>query len=192
MVLLRRQVRADRSILPVVAIGAATLFVSLLVIYPVGNPVANSWDSFGTWYRTPCVINTLLLVAFAYAVANLRQAPAKISIMTVLLIAILHGSHRTAEQWDRMKAEQVAEAEFILENPDKTLVSQVRAVWFLRGVAALFPERKVGAFVCRWDRPRSEAYAEVLRSSHPFWIYENGKIRQSTDALAQRLLADKP
>ncbi len=192
VVLLRRQVRADRSILPVVAIGAATLFVSLLVIYPVGNPVANSWDSFGTWYRTPCVINTLLLVAFAYAVANLRQAPAKISLMTVLLIAILHGSHRTAEQWDRMKAEQVAEAEFILENPDKTLVSQVRAVWFLRGVAALFPERKVGAFVCRWDRPRSEAYAEVLRSSRPFWIYENGKIRQSTDALAQRLLADKP
>ena len=192
VILLRRQVRADRTILPVVAIGAATLVVSLLVIYPVGNPVANSWDSFGTWYRTPCVINTLLLVAFAYAVANLRQAPAKIALMTMLLIAVLHGSHRTAEQWDRMKAEQVAEAEFILENPDKMLVSQVRAVWFLRGVAALFP----GAEGRRLRVPVGSAAKRGLHRS-PAFLPSVLDLRGRRDppghlCAGQRLLAEKP
>ena len=190
VLLLRRQVRADRTVLPVVAIGAATMVVSLLVIYPVGNPVANAWSSFGTWYRTPFVINTLLLLAFAYAIGNLRQTSAKVALMTVLLIGVLHGSHRTAEQWDRMKAQQVAEAQFIFENPDKTLVSRVRAVWFLRGVAALFPERRIGAFVCLWDRPRSKAYTELLQSARPFWVYHNGQIRQGDFALLQRLSAE--
>ena len=110
--------------------------------------------------------------------------------MTVLLIGVLHGSHRTAEQWDRMKAQQVAEAQFIFENPDKTLVSRVRAVWFLRGVAALFPERRIGAFVCLWDRPRSKAYTELLQSARPFWVYHNGQIRQGDFALLQRLSAE--
>jgi hypothetical protein len=190
VLLLRRQLRADRSILPVVAIGGATLAVSLLVIYPVGNPVANAWSSFGTWYRTPCVINTLLLVGFAYAVANLRQAPAKLALMAMLSVAVLHGSHRTAQQWDRMKAEQLAEAQFLLENPDKTLVSQVRAVWFLRGVAMLFPERRTAAFVSRWDRPRSDAYIELLQSSRPFWVYDDGKVRPGNSAILRRLLAE--
>ena len=190
VLLLRRQARADRRILPVIAIGAATLAVSLLVIYPVGNPVANSWRSFGTWYRTPCVINTLLLVAFAYAVANLQPARARVGLMALLLLAVLYGSHRTAEQWDLMKAEQVAEARFIFDNPGKTLLSQVRAVWFLPGVAALYPERPAGAFVCRWDRPHSPAYAELLQSSRPFWVYENGSFRQADPALRERLLAE--
>ena len=190
VVLLRRQVRADRGILPVVAIGGATLAVSLLVIYPVGNPVANAWNSFGTWYRTPCVINTLLLVAFAYAVGNLQRAPARVGLMTLLLLAVMHGSHRTAEQWDLMKAEQAAEAQFIFDNPDKTLVSQVRAVWFLPGVAALFPDRELGTFVCRWDRPRSEAYQELLQSSRPFWVYDGGKVRPADPSLLRRLLAE--
>jgi len=191
-ILLRRKARADREILPVIAIGGATIVVSLLVIYPVGHPLSTSWRSFGTWYRTPCVINTLLLVAFAYAVGTLRQERARIAIMMLLLIAVLHGSHRTAKQWDLMKAEQVAEAEFMFSNPDKTLVSEIRAVWFLRGVAALYPERQGAAFVSRWDRPRSEIYTELLRSSRPFWVYEDGKVREGSVATRRRLLAESP
>ena len=190
VVLLRRQLRADRSRLPVVVIGGATLAVSLLVIYPVGNPVANAWNSFGTWYRTPCVINTLLLVAFAYAVGNLQRARARIGLMALLLLGVMHGSYRTAEQWDLMKAEQAAEAQFIFDNPDKTLLSQVRAVWFLRGVAALFPEREMGTFVCRYDRPRREDYRQLLQSSQPFWVYDGGKMRPGDPALLKRLLAE--
>jgi len=190
--LLWRKARADGGVLPVIAIGGATILVSLLVIYPVGQPVSNAWRSFGTWYRTPCVINTLLLVAFAYAVATLRQARARIAIMMLLLIAVSYGSHRTANQWDRMKAQQEAEAEFMLSNPDKTLVSQLQAVWFLRGAAALYPERKGGAFVCRWDPHRRDVYLEFLRSSRPFWVYEDGKIREGTLATRQRLLTQSP
>ena len=190
VILLRRKAREGRSILPVIAIGGATLAVSLLVIYPVGHPLNSSWRSLGTWYRTPCVINTLLLVAFAYAVGMLRQVRARIAVMTLLLVAVSHGSHRTAEHWDRMKAEQAAEAEFVFSNPEKTLVSQVRAIWFLHGVVSLFPERKAGAFVCRWDRPRSEGYVELLRSAKPFWIYEDGKIREVSASTRQRLLAE--
>jgi hypothetical protein len=173
-------------------IGAATILVSLLVIYPVGFAVSASWRSFGTWYRTPCVINTLLLVAFAYAVGTLRQERARIAIMTLLLIAVFNGSYRTAKQWDRMKAQQVAEAHFMFSNPDKTLVSQLQAVWFLRGAAALYPEREAGTFVCRWDHPRGEDYIGLLRSSRPFWLYEMGQIREGSVATRQRLLAELP
>jgi hypothetical protein len=190
VLLLRRQVRADRAVLPVVAIGGATLAVSLLVIYPVGNPVANSWNSFGTWYRTPCVINTLLLVAFAYAVGNLRSASARVALMAMLSLAVLAGAHRTAEQWDRMKSEQWAEAQFIFENPEETLLSQTRAVWFLPGVAALYPERRIAAFVSRWELPRSERYLELLRAPRPFWVYEEGRFRQGDPAMLQRLFRE--
>lgn len=191
-VLLWRKARVDRDILPVIVIGAATLAVSLLVIYPVGNPVSTSWRSFGTWYRTPFVINTLLLVALAYAVGTIRQERARVAIMALVLIAVVSGSHRTAKQWDHMKAEQAAEAEFMLTNPEKTLVSQIRAVWFLRGVTSLYPERKGGAFVCRWERPQSDAYQELLQSSQPFWTYENGEIQEGSLATRQRLLAELP
>ena len=125
------------------------------------------------------------------AVANLQRLPARIGLMTLLLLGVLHGSYRTAEQWDLMKAEQAAEARFIFDNPDKMLLSQVRAVWFLHGVAALFPEREIGAFVCRWDLPRSEAYEELLQSSRPFWVYEGGAVRPGDPALLQRLRAEK-
>ncbi|MBA3477038.1 MAG: hypothetical protein H0T52_01350 [Lautropia sp.] len=91
-----------------------------------------------------------------------------------------------------MKAEQVAEAEFMFSNPDKTLVSEIRAIWFLRGVAAHYPERQRAAFLCSWDRPRSEIYTELLRSSRPFWIYEDGKVREGSVATRRRLLAELP
>jgi hypothetical protein len=191
-ILLWRRSRTHREILPVLVIGGATLLVSLIVIYPVGQTVSSSWRSLGTWYRTPCVINTLLLVAFAYAVGTLRQERARAALMLTLLIAVLHGSHRTAQQWDTMKAEQVAEAEFMFANPDKTLLSQIKAVWFLRGVASLYPERKGGAFVCRWDRPWSEVYTGLLRSSGPFWLYEDGAVREGSVATRLRLLSELP
>jgi hypothetical protein len=190
--LLWRKARSDREFLPVLLIGGATLLVSLLVIYPVGQTVSGSWRSLGTWYRTPCVINTLVLVAFAYAVATLRQERARMAVMTLLLLVVLDGSQRTAKHWDQMKAELTAEADFVFSNPEKTLVSQAKAVWFLRGVASLYPDREAAAFVCRWDRPWSPAYTALLRSSSPFWIYEDGAVREGSDATRARLLAELP
>ena len=192
VVLLRRRAQVDRKVLPVVALGGATLLVSLLVIYPVGNPVSASWRSFGTWYRTPCVINTLLLVAFAYAVATLRQGRAKVAVMALLMIAVLHGSHRTAKAWDRMKADLVAEVEFMFSNPDKVLVSQIRAVWYLPKVVALYPERKGALFVSRWGRPFNPAYIDLLRSDAAFWLYEDGRFQEASPEIRKRLLAELP
>jgi hypothetical protein len=191
-ILLWRRAREDRTILPVVVIGGATILVSLLVIYPVGYPVSALWRSLGTWYRTPCVINTLLLVAFAYGIATVRQGPARVAIMALLLVAVFDGSQRTAKTWDRMKAAQVAEADFMFSNPDKTLVSKIQAVWFLRGLVSLYPERRASAVVSRWDRARRDAYLELLRSSRPFWVYEDGQIREGSAATRQRLLAELP
>ncbi len=187
---LRRKAKDDARILPVVLIGAATLAVSLAVIYPVGHSLNASWRSLGTWYRTPCVINTLLLAGFAYAVGTLRQESARMALMALLLIVTYHGSQRTAQHWDGMKAEQAAEADFILSNPGKTLVSQTKAVWFLPGVKKLYDGvGETAAFVHRWEQPRNELYRRTLESG-PFWIYQDGKIREGSEATRQRLLAE--
>ena len=192
VVVLRRKARSDPEILPVIAIGGATLVVSLLVIYPVGHPLNASWRSLGTWYRTPCVINTLLLLAFAYAVSTLQRERARLAIMTLLLIVVFHGSHRTANEWDRMKADLAAEAGFMFSNPDKLLVSQIRAVWFLPKVVELYPERKGAAFFSHWDRPPNRAYIDLLRSNAPFWVYEGRQFREASPETRKRLFAELP
>jgi hypothetical protein len=185
-----RKAKADADILPVVLIGAATLAVSLAVIYPVGDSLNGSWRSLGTWYRTPCVINTLLLVGFAYAVGTLHHERERIALMTLLLIVTYNGSQRTAQHWNGLKAEQAAEADFVLSNPGKTLVSQLRAVWFLPGVKMLYEGKEKAAFVHRWQQPHTELYRQTLESSSPFWIYQDGKVREGSEAIRQRLLAE--
>jgi hypothetical protein len=190
VVVLRRNARTDPGILPVVVIGGATLVVSLLVIYPIGHQVSTNWRSLGTWYRTPCVINTLLLTAFAYAVSRLREKRFRLAILTLLLIAVVSGSYRTAKEWDRMKADLAAEAKFMLSNPDKILVSQIHAVWYLPGIAALYPEQKGGTFVSRRDQRVRTAYVDLLRSTTPFWVYEDGNFREASVDTRERLLAD--
>ena len=69
-------------------------------------------------------------------------------------------------------------------------VSQIRAVWFLPGVAALYPERRIAAFVSRWELPRGERYLELLRSPRSFWVYEEGRFRQGDPAMLQRLFRE--
>ena len=202
-VLLRRQVRADRALLPVVAIGGATLLVSLLVIYPVGNPVANAWSSFGTWYRTPCVINTLLLVAFAYAVANLGRSAGEDRAHDAAVARGPHGSHRTAGAMGPDEGRAGGRSEVHFREPGQDAGVTGPCGWFLRGVERSFPTASSAPSCAAGIGRSAKPTGKLLRSSRPFWVYEDGKVRPGNprdapapavgDALTARpACADRP
>ena len=188
VVLLWRSTRVDRTARRVLLIGLAAVATSLLVLYPVAFSLAETWRSFGPWYRTPCVLNTLLLVGFAYAIGTLRRQSSRALLMTAMLVASLMGLQQTARTWTHLKDLQRAEGQFILASPDRVLISQVHAYWFLDGVRTLYPEGEVAQVLSRWNVSQGEAYRAALASSEAVWRYDGRPVREVDPAQRQELL----
>jgi hypothetical protein len=185
------QLRRESSLRLAAAVFVVTLAIALLTVYPVAMPVSAAWTTFGTWYRTPFLINTLLVVMIARAWGELPSQRWTRALFVLTVAVAAHGAHMTKRKWDRMKEAQRLEGEFLLARPDALLFSWVEAFWFLPGVQKLYPEQPSARFVSRWPAV-SPADRQLLLTTDKAWTLRDGKIQAVDRPTMQTILESIP
>jgi hypothetical protein len=121
------------------AIFLASLVVAVLVaLYPVMYALDLTYRTPGTWYRVAFPIDTLLLIALAYAASLTSNWKLLAPALAAALAAIVPGTVRTEAYWKTRYSQAGSEGTFYLANPDKLVYSQEDAYWFLVGVDRLY------------------------------------------------------
>jgi hypothetical protein len=185
------QLRRDLSLRVAAAIFAVTLAIAFFTVYPVAMPVSAAWTTLGTWYRTPFLINTLLILMIARAWKEVPSQRLSRGLFVLTVAVAAHGAHMTKKKWDRMKEAQRLEGEFLLGQPDALLFSWVEAFWFLPGVQKLYPEQASARFVSRWPAV-SPADRQMLLTTDEIWTLRDGKIQAVDRPSMQKILDSIP
>ena len=168
IVLLRRQPARWQTTLA----GALVVGAALVAIYAVAYPVLVTYQTPGTWYRVPFIVNTVLLIWIGVIVA--QSLPTRLQIVALVLVAmlVLPGTVRTRNLWDMRMARAEREGRFYLAHPDRLLYSEEDAWWFIMGIHELYkvPEPH---YITRQFRVGDYTRA-VLPLHTTIWRYNDG------------------
>ena len=112
----------------------ALIVLSLAAILPVSYPLYLTIRVPGTWYRIIFVLNSILLVFGGCWAA--RYLTRRMQVLAALLAVVFlgAGSVKTQKLWATMTESAEREGKFYLNNPDKVLLSEQAAWWFIPGV----------------------------------------------------------
>ncbi len=167
------------------------ILIALLTIFPVSDALDLRWKTFGTWYRSPFVLNTVLLFSGAVIAAVSKHKKYAVPVYLILLLTIIpSGSEETRRAWNTMKKQNKANGEFIVDHPDKILFANEPAKWFLPGVAALYQAQKfdTGLFI---DCNDYMNHLESIEAATSIWTYHDDKVIEVPE-LRSMLLSQSP
>jgi hypothetical protein len=147
-----------------------TLFLSLAVIYPVCYPLYGSIRTPGTWYRIVFLLHSIALLATGILMGS--HMPKKIQAAAALmsLILILPGTYKTKMLWVNMTANAEREGKFYLNNPDKLILSEQAASWFLGCVDSMYLGSKSPHYIHIGDLP-----GDTQTKGNQVWRFQNGR-----------------
>ena len=106
----------------------AAAFVS---IYPVAYAMLHAYWLPRPWYRVPFVIHTLMLVWGGLSGHGVPIAKTAACRLLITLTVVLPGTHWTRQLWNERMLRAEREGKFYIENPDKLLLSEEEAFWFI-------------------------------------------------------------
>lgn len=124
----------DRVQRPIAGAFLVLFVISMLVIVPVSYPLFGRIRLPDPWYRIVFLPHSLAVFFGAYFAA--RFAPWRVQIPTAVatLAILMPGVTKTHDLWEEMTASAEREGRFYLNNPDKILLSEREAWWFIPGV----------------------------------------------------------
>lgn len=119
------------------AVFIVVAVVSCLTIFPGSLYLSQEWQSRGTWYRLPFVLNLVLLIGGCLLVrrGNRRFAALMAAILT---LSLLYGALLTRNHWNILKDRYAVTGRFYVANRDKLVYSEVPAYWYLGGLKSLY------------------------------------------------------
>jgi Dolichyl-phosphate-mannose-protein mannosyltransferase len=144
----------------------------LIALYPVAFAVLISYKTPGTWYRVPFIINTIVIVWGVYAASRVLDYKKFCLAVLFTTLLIIPGAWKTRKYWNERTARAEAEGKFYLKNPDKLLLSEEDAPWFIDGVHRMY---NVGEIHYLNKQNLSGDPAKNAVSKYPaIWRYQNG------------------
>jgi hypothetical protein len=162
----------------------AALFVTM---YPVTYAILHAYSRPRPWYRLPFVIHTLILIWGGYLAAMYLSRKQQVACLVTALVIVLPGTHWTRELWNELMGRAEQEARFYLENPDKLLLSEEEASWFIDGVHQMYGvAQKHYITVQHTATPNAR---QTARQYSTIWRYVNGHFRPD-DTLHRSMTRD--
>ena len=159
------------------------LMISLLTIYPTAGHIITQYRAYGTWYRNPFIVNTVIWVFGLYALWRITdKSMARAAVYFLLVLCIIPGSWKTKEKWNAHKTMYQQEGKFFLGNGrDKLLFSRVPADWFLLGVQDLYPGRDTSSYILESEikngqRPVVWPENRLFHDFKTIWRYNGNQI----------------
>jgi hypothetical protein len=147
----------------------ALLAFSLAAVLPVSYPLYRTTRFPGTWYRIIFIPDTLAILC-AWYLAVRRTSPQVRAAMAIALLALLiPGLEKTRRVWAEMTASAEREGEFYLRNPDKVLLSDQEAWWFIPGLDQMY-KIKTPHYVLAKDLRGGQ-----VQAPKPVWRFEAGE-----------------
>jgi hypothetical protein len=114
------------------------LALSLAVIFPASSPLYGMIRRPDTWYRIVFLLNTIAVGFGTYLAARWSPPWFQKTLALVTLAVLLPGVAKTRALWSDLTASAEREGKFYLNNPDKVILSEQAAQWFLPGLDQMY------------------------------------------------------
>jgi hypothetical protein len=122
-----------------ILLGFLALFAfSLAAVFPVSLPLYGTVRLPGTWYRIVFIPHTIALICLGYLTVRSVSRRIRTAIAVILLVVLLPGLDKTRRFWVERTTSAEREGKFYLQNPDKVLLSEQEAWWFIPGIQAMY------------------------------------------------------
>jgi hypothetical protein len=145
------------------------LAVSLCAILPVSAPLYGTIRVPDPWYRIVFLLNTIIIASGAYLIVRCATQRVQVALAIVALAIVLRGSEKTRQLWIEMTTSAERERKFYLNNPDKILLSEQAAPWFIAGVHLMYRVR-IPHYVHIKDLQKNP-----VREGIPVWRFRDGR-----------------
>jgi hypothetical protein len=158
--------------------------VSILVIVPVSYPLYGMIRRPDPWYRIVFLLNTLVVLFGTFCAARWTSRRVQGALTVVALAALLPGVAKTRVLWVDLTASAEREGKFYLAYPDRVLLSEQEASWFIPGIEWMY-RGSSGTnphYVLMKDLAITNLPAGV-----PLWRYRNGSFEPDFDAESRPL-----
>lgn len=112
--------------------------ISLAAIFPVSFPLYGTIRRPDPWYRIVFLLNTLIVVFGTWFAARWAHRRVQAGLVVVALAVVLPGAVKTRKLWVEMTSSAEREGKFYLDHPDKLVLSEQEAYWFLPGIDSMY------------------------------------------------------
>jgi hypothetical protein len=168
----------------------ATLFLFALILVSIATVLPVSYSLYGTirrpdpWYRIVFLVHTIAICCGGYLAVRCATKRTQLVLACVALAALIPGVEKTRRLWSDMTGSAEREARFYLSNPDKVLLSDQEAYWFIPGVTAMYDVQTPHYLLVK-DLPGLKTKPQVA-----VWRFRDGQF--VPDLLRDRLLRRLP
>ena len=150
------------------AFAVALLLLSLIVVIPVSAPLYGTIRRPDPWYRIVFVLHTIGILATGCGVRVGEQRRAQLFFLCLAAAVLIPGVHKTRSLWQDLTASAEREGTFYLANPDKILLSEQEAWWFIPGVQDMYGGAPHFVLLRDLRRPGAEPHTTV-------WSFRTGR-----------------
>jgi|SRR5665213_1382094 len=147
---------------------AALFVLSLAAVVPVSRPLYGTIRFPGTWYRIVFIPHTLAIVCCGYLAVRCTSPLVRTVTGIVLLAILIPGVRKTDRVWAEMTASAEREGKFYLKNPDKVLLSDQEAWWFIPGIDLMYKVKKPHYVLIK------DVQSGQVQAPKPVWRFEAG------------------
>ena len=116
----------------------AAIALSLAAVLPVSYPLFGSIRTPGTWYRIVFLVHTVVIGFGGYLAVRCASRRTQLALALAAMAILIPGVEKTRRLWTEMTASAEREGKFYLANPDKVLLSEQAAWWFIPGVHDMY------------------------------------------------------
>lgn len=117
---------------------AALLLITLVTVFPASRPLWTGWEAPGTWSRIAFLPATVVLFAGAWLLRRLGDRRVVAAVVSVTALTLAVGAEGARRHWADAKSKYEAEGRFYVAHPDKLLLSDVPAWWYIPGLHELY------------------------------------------------------
>jgi hypothetical protein len=130
-----------RAGLSAVLCFAGLCTVSLLAIVPVSFPLYGMIRRPDPWYRIVFLLHTIVICFGTWFAVRWTPRRVQGGLALLALVILLPGIAKTRELWVEMTSSAEREGKFYLAYPDRLLLSEQEAWWFLPGLTWMYDTR---------------------------------------------------
>ncbi len=116
--------------------------LSLVAILPVSYPLYGTIRVPDPWYRITFLLNSIVLFFGSYLAVSYLPRRMLVIFFLLAMGAFGAGAVKTQRLWVAMTASAEREGKFYLSNPDKVVLSEQAAWWFLPGLDWMYGVKK--------------------------------------------------
>jgi hypothetical protein len=147
----------------------AAMALSLASVIPVTYPLYGMIRRPDPWYRILFLPNTILILFGGYLAVRCTTRRTQALLATLALAILIPGQAKTRRLWMELTESAEREGKFYLDNPDKVLLSEQEAWWFIPGLQQMYATTPPHYVLINDLRDSQEARTTLL------WRYLNGR-----------------